>query len=238
MDLRDDNGPITAEWPCGLLRLTILEIGRRLKSSDHLVDESHIFCLTDTEITNLLSTGLGPSPKEINQREKARLQQKLLDPPLTLGPPETPPPLNALPAPLATTVSMVQVVINELGMDGTKETDSNEHLLGIGIGDEKITGVARVAENAEEAIQRLQPGEILVTRATSPAYNLVLTLVGGLITAEGGAMSHAAVLSRELGIPAVIGAAKAMTKIKDGDTVEIDSSKNSVTIKPEHSESS
>jgi len=51
-------------------------------------------------------------------------------------------------------------------------------------------------------------------------------------------MSHAAVLSRELGIPAVIGAAKAMTKIKDGDTVEIDSSKNSVTIKPEHSESS
>lgn len=238
MDLRDDNGPITAEWPCGLLRLTILEIGRRLKSSDHLVDESHIFCLTNTEITNLLSTGLGPSPKEINQREKARLQQKLLDPPLTLGPPETPPPLNALPAPLATTVSMVQVVINELGMDGTKETDSNEHLLGIGIGDEKITGVARVAENAEEAIQRLQPGEILVTRATSPAYNLVLTLVGGLITAEGGAMSHAAVLSRELGIPAVIGAAKAMTKIKDGDTVEIDSSKNSVTIKPEHSESS
>ena len=235
MDLRDDNGPITAEWPCGLLRLAMLEIGRRLKSSAQILEESHIFCLTDTEIISLLTAGTGPSSKEIGEREKNRIQQKRLDPPLTLGPPETPPPIDALPAPLATTVSMVQVVINELGMDGTQENNSSEHLTGVGIGEKTATGVARVAENAEEAMSRLQPGEILVTRATSPAYNLVLTIVGGLITAEGGAMSHAAVLSRELEIPAVIGVAKAMTSIKDGDTVEIDSLKNSVTIKTKRS---
>jgi len=237
MDLRDDNGPITSEWPCGLLRLTMLEISKRLKSSAQLLEESHIFCLTATEITNLLTTDMGPTSEEISEREKNRIQQKLLDPPLTLGPPETPPPTDALPAPLATTVSMVQVVINELGMDGTQETESNKHLMGIGIGEKTTTGIARVAENAEEAMSRLQPGEILVTRATSPAYNLVLTLVGGLITAEGGAMSHAAVLSRELEIPAVIGVAKAMTNIEDGDIVEIDSLKNSVTIKTKRSES-
>ncbi|HJP16240.1 MAG TPA: PEP-utilizing enzyme [Acidimicrobiales bacterium] len=237
MDLRDDNGPITSEWPCGLLRLTMLEISKRLKSSAQLLEESHIFCLTATEITNLLTTDMGPTSEEISEREKNRIQQKLLDPPLTLGPPETPPPTDALPAPLATTVTMVQVVINELGMDGTQETESNKHLMGIGIGEKTTTGIARVAENAEEAMSRLQPGEILVTRATSPAYNLVLTLVGGLITAEGGAMSHAAVLSRELEIPAVIGVAKAMTNIEDGDIVEIDSLKNSVTIKTKRSES-
>ena len=237
MDLRDDNGPITVEWPCGLLRLTMLEISKRLKSSAQILEEPDIFCLTDTEITSLLTSDTGPTAEEINKREKNRVQQKLLDPPVTLGPPETPPPIDALPAPLATTVSMVQVVINELGMDGTKKTDSNEHLIGIGIGEKTTTGIARVAENAEEAMSRLQPGEILVTRATSPAYNLVLTLVGGLITAEGGAMSHAAVLSRELEIPAVIGVANATTNIKDGDIVEIDSQRNSVTIKTKRSES-
>ena len=237
MDLRDDNGPITVEWPCGLLRLAMLEISKRLKSSTQILEESHIFSLTATEITSLLTTGTGPSSEEISEREKNRIQQKLLDPPLTLGSPETPPPIDALPAPLATTVSMVQVVINELGMDGTQGSDSSEYLTGVGIGEKTTIGVARVAENAEEAMSRLQPGEILVTRATSPAYNLVLTLVGGLITAEGGAMSHAAVLSRELEIPAVIGVAKVMTSIKDGDIVEIDSLRNSVTIKTKLSES-
>ena len=82
--------------------------------------------------------------------------------------------------------------------------------------------MARVAENADEAFDRLEPGEILVTRTTSPAYNMVLTLVGGLVTAEGGPMSHAAVLSRELGIPAVVGAPDAMSSIADGDRIEVD----------------
>jgi len=82
--------------------------------------------------------------------------------------------------------------------------------------------LARVAENADEAFDRLQPGEILVTRTTSPAYNMVLTLVSGLVTAEGGPMCHAAVLSRELDIPAVVGAADAMEAINDGDRIEVD----------------
>ena len=73
-------------------------------------------------------------------------------------------------------------------------------------------------------------GDILVTRTTSPAYNLVLTLVGGLVTSEGGPMSHAAVLSRELGISAVVGAADAMTAIADGDTIEIDPVAGSVRV--------
>lgn len=73
-------------------------------------------------------------------------------------------------------------------------------------------------------------GDILVTRTTSPASNLVLTLVGGLVTSEGGPMSHAAVLSRALGIPAIVGAADAMTAISDCDTVEIDPQAGTVRV--------
>ena len=56
---------------------------------------------------------------------------------------------------------------------------------------------------------------MLVVRATSPAFNVVLTIAGAVVTANGGAMSHAAVLARELGIPAVVGAGGAL-EIADG----------------------
>ena len=61
-----------------------------------------------------------------------------------------------------------------------------------------------------------------VVPCTTPAFNMVLTLAGAVVTAEGGALSHAAVLARELGIPAVVGAPAALRDIPDGATVEVD----------------
>ena len=60
-----------------------------------------------------------------------------------------------------------------------------------------------------------------MVRATSPAFNAVLMIAGAVVTADGGPMSHAAVLARELGIAAVIGASGALS-IPDGSTVEVD----------------
>ncbi|MBC8194169.1 MAG: hypothetical protein H8E69_00205 [Actinobacteria bacterium] len=212
MDLRDDNGPITAEWPCGLVRLAMLEAGGRLFATGRLHDSSHVFELDRNELTSVVAGAEDPTAGVLAARAAERASQKGLDPPLTLGDPEAPPPIDALPGPLATTVTLVQVVIAELGMGDHDEVPEGDEprLSGNGVGTEPFVGVARVAENAEEAFDRLEPGEILVTRTTSPAYNMVLTLVGGLVTAEGGPMSHAAVLSRELGIPAVVGAPDAM----------------------------
>ncbi len=62
---------------------------------------------------------------------------------------------------------------------------------------------------------------MLIVRATSPAFNAVLAIAGAVVTANGGPMSHAAVLSRELGIPAVVGAPGALS-IPDGATVQVD----------------
>ena len=225
MDLRDDNGPITAEWPCGLLRLGMLETGARLASTGRFHDPVHVFELDWGELPAVMGGADQPGADELAERATERSAQKNLNPPLTLGDPEAPPPLDALPKPLATTVALVQTVIAEMGMGGHAEepTSADEpRLSGNGVGTEAFIGVARVAENAEEAFDRLKPGEILVTRTTSPAYNMVLSIVGGLVTADGGPMSHAAVLSRELGIPAVVGAPDAMRSIADGDRIEID----------------
>lgn len=232
MDLRDDNGPVTAEWPCGLLRLGMLEAGTRLASAGRLLDQAHVFELDQHELPEVVRGANQPDADELATRAADRTTQKDLEPPLTLGPPEVPPPLDALPGPLATTVTLVRTVIAELGMGGhdISESADVEPLSGHGIGSQPVTGVARVAADAEEAFERLEPGEILVTRTTSPAYNMVLSLVAGLVTAEGGPMSHAAVLSRELGIPAVVGATGAMHFIADGDCIVIDPVRGVVSL--------
>jgi pyruvate,water dikinase len=61
-----------------------------------------------------------------------------------------------------------------------------------------------------------------VTPFTAPTYNAVLAMAGGLVTEEGGLLCHAAVIARELGLPAVIGAQDAMSAIPDGATIEVD----------------
>jgi len=232
MDMRDDNGPLTVEWPTGLLRLAMLEASRRLVAAGRLTEVDHVFELEASELVTMTRGGQGPEPAVVAARAVRRQACKALDPPATLGREEAEPPIEVLPAPLATMVSVVTAVLAELGMSGRHASVAGDDLglAGCGIGEKAVTGVARTAATAEEAIAALEPGEILVTRTTSPAYNMVLNLVGGLVTAEGGVMSHAAVLSRELGIPAVVGARGAMAAIADGDLVVVDPRSGTVRV--------
>ena len=64
-----------------------------------------------------------------------------------------------------------------------------------------LPGRARVASTPEAALDTMEPGDVLVVRFTTPAYNTVLSLAGGIVTADGGPLSHAAVMAHELGIP-------------------------------------
>jgi phosphohistidine swiveling domain-containing protein len=217
MDMRDDNGPLTAEWPAGLVRRALLECGRRLADRGAIDQAVHVLELEPDEARRCL-TGGRPAADELARRRRRRMELGQLDPPLTIGPAEPEPPLDVLPGDLPQLVAMVQTAIRHLGMDGHV---TNEPLTGIGIGRTSYTGRARRAASADEAIEQLEPGDVLVVRATSPAFNAVLTIAGAVVTADGGAMSHAAVLARELGIPAIIGARGALD-IPDGSTVEVD----------------
>lgn len=217
MDMRDDNGPLTAQWPAGLLRRALLAAGARLAARGALLDAEHVFDLTPTEARAAL-TGTLPSATELAGRAEQRTADAALTPPARLGDPEPAPPPDVLPGPLAETVSMVQVALTHLGMDGA---DTSDRMVGVGVGRQAYTGRARTAATADEAIEKLEPGDVLVVRATSPAFNAVLAIAGAVVTANGGALSHAAVLARELGIPAVVGAGGALA-IPDGSLVEVD----------------
>lgn len=102
-------------------------------------------------------------------------------------------------------------------------------LTGVGIGTEVARGRACVATDPSEALARFEPGDILVTSGTCPAWNALLAHAGGVVTEEGGPLSHAAVIAREVGLPALIGTAGAMT-IPDGASVELDPRAGTVRV--------
>ena len=223
LDLRDNNGPNTFEWPAGLVRRAFLEVGRRLVTNGKAHAPEHTFELGPNEIILLLHDGVGPTADELAGRAARRKAMAKLDPPRSLGPVEPVPPLEVLPPSLQRMVGTVNAVLTQMGMTADLGGElAHGRLKGNGVGKDKYTGRARLATSAEQAINVLEPGDVLVVAFTTPAYNVVLALAGAVITAEGGPMSHAAVLARELGIPAIVGMSGALTDIPDGALVEVD----------------
>jgi pyruvate,water dikinase len=93
----------------------------------------------------------------------------------------------------------------------------------------RYVGVARVIRG-EADFGRLQEGDVLVCPMTSPAWAALLPLAGALVTDHGGTLSHAAVIAREFGIPAVVATAHATGVIPDGATVEVDGDAGTVRV--------
>lgn len=84
----------------------------------------------------------------------------------------------------------------------------------------QATGVARLVTGPEE-FDRLQPGDILVAPYTNPTWTPLFARAAGVVVDTGSAMSHAAIVAREYGIPAVLGAAGATSTIPDGATITV-----------------
>jgi len=91
---------------------------------------------------------------------------------------------------------------------------------GQAIGSKIVTGIARVLQSPDE-VDKLQPGEIVVTELTSPDWDPLLKRSGGIITNKGGRTSHASIVARELGVPAIVGCGDATMKIADGEMITV-----------------
>ncbi len=100
---------------------------------------------------------------------------------------------------------------------------------GIGANNGMVTGTARVIYDFSE-IDRLQQNDILVTRFTDTGWTPKFAILSGIVTEYGGILCHAAIVSREYGIPAIVNCHDALTKIKDGQTITIDGATGVVTI--------
>ena len=100
---------------------------------------------------------------------------------------------------------------------------------GLGASPGVVEGVARSVASLDE-FDQVQEGEILVCRMTNPAWVVLFTKIAGLVTDTGGTTSHPAVLSREFGIPAVVGTSVATARIATGDRIRIDGGAGRVEV--------
>ena len=91
---------------------------------------------------------------------------------------------------------------------------------GKAVGEKIGTGVVRVVRGSED-LRAFKPGEVLVAEATSPDWEPVMKTAGAIVTDRGGRTCHAAIVARELGVPAVVGANSATTALKTGMLVTI-----------------
>ncbi len=110
---------------------------------------------------------------------------------------------------------------------GTIDATEKPILEGLKASPGVITGIVKVVPNIDDII-KVNKGDILVTKMTSPSWVPVMKKASGIITDEGGSTCHAAIISRELGIPCVVGTQRATIDLKDGQEVTIDGTNGKV----------
>jgi phosphohistidine swiveling domain-containing protein len=215
--LRDDNGAYTGAWPMGLLRRAMLEAGRRLELQDRAVAVE----ATVDELAARLAGSHQPTNEDLMNRRADRARRSRLNAPPSLGPEFAIPPLRALPRSLA--------------LIGAAQLATADHMLGgaerVGIGTHAHTGRAVVVDDPGIAMSMIEPGDVVITRCTTPSWNAILALAGAVVTTTGGLVSHAAVIARELDIPAVIGDTTAFDRFTTGTIVTVDPETATVTSK-------
>jgi pyruvate kinase len=94
---------------------------------------------------------------------------------------------------------------------------------GKGIGRKIIHGTVRIVDSANEALERVKKGDIIVTRSTNNQYIEAIKKAAGIIAVEGGVTSHSAVVGIQYNKPVVVDAVGVMNTLKDGEIVTIDS---------------
>jgi pyruvate,water dikinase len=182
--------------------------GAELANAGVLVDPEDVFFLTGDEFLAGPDASIRDAIAE--RRERHERYRTLELPPSFTGPP--------IPIPIE---------VAGPSQDGSGQDGATE-LHGIGIVGEKVTGRARVIHDPNDA--DLDPGDILVCVTTDPSWTPLFMLADALVIDTGGAMSHGAIVARELGVTCVINTVTGTRDIPDGATITVDGSDGSVLI--------
>jgi pyruvate,water dikinase len=222
-------------WFTTLFFQRIREFGGLLHRSGVLADAEDIFQLRHTEIDQALSDvmlawaaggqALGGRHFQPIVAERKRLLDVLRDwsPPPALGPmPE------ALNDPAVRMLWGVTAQTLEVWSQASDASDSRE-IHGYAASSGVVEGIARVLRDVNE-IGQIRDGEILVCPVTAPSWGPVFGKIAATVSDIGGTMSHAAIIAREYGMPAVVGTGQATKRIKTGQRVRVDGDRGIVRI--------
>ncbi len=227
--VRDARSTMTL-WTFGMIRRALLEAGARLARTKRIERVDDVFDLDQDELVAVLRGAATPTAGEIATRARWRRTGRVDDAPAFLGnPPASPPPADWLPEGAARTARAIGIYIDGMFGEGEGASKRDGAIRGFGASPGRRTGRARLVRSAAD-FGKLRQGDILVATITTPAYNVILPLLGGVVTDRGGLLSHPAIVSREYGFPGVVGAKVATSKIPDGALVEIDGDAGTVKV--------
>jgi pyruvate,water dikinase len=216
----------------------INEFGNVLAKYNVLAKPDDIYLFNRFEVPMLIedlatawALGVGTQTRGKYWQEKAAKRQKILDAAKKWSPI---PALGVPPAEVSEpfTIMLWGVTTDTVGewlKGGEVEAKDVNELKGFASSAGVAEGPARVLKLLEDIV-KLQPGEILVAPCTNPSWAPVFTNIKGAVTDIGGLTSHAAIVSREYGLPAVTGTGVATSVIKTGDIIKLDGSTGIVTI--------
>jgi pyruvate,water dikinase len=111
----------------------------------------------------------------------------------------------------------------------SEDTENLHELRGFAASNGVVEGTARVIKSVQE-IDRLNAGDILVCHVTNPTWAPVFQKISAAVSDIGGSMSHAAIVAREYGLPAVVGTGQATLRIRDGQRIRVDGARGVVTL--------
>lgn len=191
------------------LRAFVMRVGGRMTRDGLIGEADDIFHLRRREVGEALRAGRDQRAL-IAQRKIEHARNRTLKPPYNIG--RTPGERTG----------------DRFEGAHVESTEANV-LRGTGASAGVVRGPARVALDQDD-FDRILPGDIIVCPSSNPSWVPVFTVAGGLVTNTGGVLSHAAVVAREFGLPAVVGVANATTTIVDGQTLEIDGTAGTVRL--------
>jgi pyruvate,water dikinase len=207
-----------------LTRLFYLRLGERLARDGWLAAPDDIFMLTSAELRGMIANAAADTPERIQalvleRREELAIARTLTPPPFIGPPPEGPPPASN---------PFERAFVRFFG-GPPQEAETPGQLKGNAGSRGIATGPARVARTLEEATAVL-PGEVLVAVTTMPPWTPLFGIAAAVVTETGGPLSHCAIVAREYGIPAVVGAHGATRVIATGQQVTVDGGRGIVTF--------
>lgn len=213
--LREDGlADVGLGWP--VLRRILREAGRRLAAAGAIAEPDHVFWLQWNEAqaaARALDEGMAPEDyrRDIDRRRGKWELERAVTPPVVL-------PLNS----------------RFLGIDITRwlpaQTNqaAGDTIKGVAASPGRVAGVASLILGPSEFSQ-MRPGDILVTKITTPAWTPLFALAAGVVTDVGGPLSHSSIVAREYHIPAVLGTGVATARIRSGQHITVDGDLGLVT---------